>query len=185
MWILYTECYIFHTILSLVDQTSNILKLIFFFLCLKINYIDAIWKNYFLVLNGNVTKFKMYNYTTLLSTGNVSSFFVELLSLSIAFTQFCISLFTSLSRMCTGPYRLFSLDLSPRTQSHETVYGRIVSKTLVQFSRPVTVWRGTGGGGGTWKIRGRGQERVGAIWGQGVRAQIIKELFCSFPLLIF
>lgn len=130
MWILYTECYIFHTILSLVDQTSNILKLIFFFLCLKINYIDAIWKNYFLVLNGNVTKFKMYNYTTLLSTGNVSSFFVELLSLSIAFTQFCISLFTSLSRMCTGPYHLFSLDLSPRTQSHETVYGRIVSKNL-------------------------------------------------------
>ena len=53
----------FHTILSPVDQTSNILKLIFFFLCLKINYIDAIWKNYFLVLNGNVTKFKMYNYT--------------------------------------------------------------------------------------------------------------------------
>ena len=88
----------------------------------------------------------MYNYTTLLSTGNVSLFFIELLSLSIAFTQFCISLFTSLSRMCTGPYHLFSLDLSPRTQSHETVYGRIVSKTLVQFSRPVTVWRGTGGG---------------------------------------
>lgn len=130
MWILYTECYIFHTILSLVDQTSNILKLIFFLLCLKINYIDAIWKNYFLVLNESVTKFKMYNYTTLLSTSHVSLFFVELLSLSIAFTQFCISLFTSLSRMCTGPYHLFSLDLSPRTQSHETVYGRIVSKNL-------------------------------------------------------
>ena len=147
MWILYTECYIFHTILSLVHQTSNILKLIFFFLCLKINYIGAfsIWKNYFLVSNGNVTKFKMYNYTTLLSSGHVSLFFVEPLSLSIAFTQFCISLFTSLSRMCTGPYHLFSLDLSPRTQSHETVYGRIVSKTLVQFSRPVTVWKGTGG----------------------------------------
>ena len=72
----------------------------------------------------------MYNYTTLLSTSHVSLFFVELLSLSIAFTQFCISLFTSLSRMCTGPYHLFSLDLSPRTQSHETVYGRIVSKNL-------------------------------------------------------
>ena len=185
MWILYTECYIFHTILSLVHQTSNILKLIFFFLCLKINYIGAfsIWKNYFLVSNGNVTKFKMYNYTTLLSSGHVSLFFVEPLSLSIAFTQFCISLFTSLSRMCTGPYHLFSLDLSPRTQSHETVYGRIVSKTLVQFSRPVTVWRGTGGGGGN--LEDQGQERVGAIWGQGVRAQIIKELFCSFPLLIF
>ena len=155
MWILYTECYIFHTILSPVHQTSNILKLIFFFLCLKINYIDAIWKNYFLVLNGNVTKFKMYNYTTLLSTGNVSSFFVELLSLSIAFTQFCISLFTSLSRMCTGPYHLFSLDLSPRTQSHETVYGRIVSKNLSPVLKTSNSVEGDRRGGGTWKIRGR------------------------------
>ena len=129
----------------------------FFFLCLKINYIDAIWKNYFLVLNGNVTKFKMYNYTTLLSTGNVSSFFVELLSLSIAFTQFCISLFTSLSRMCTGPYHLFSLDLSPRTQSHETVYGRIVSKNLSPVLKTSNSVEGDRRGGGEPGRSGAGE----------------------------
>lgn len=129
----------------------------FFFLCLKINYIDAIWKNYFLVLNGNVTKFKMYNYTTLLSTGNVSSFFVELLSLSIAFTQFCISLFTSLSRMCTGPYHLFSLDLSPRTQIHETVYGRIVSKNLSPVLKTSNSVEGDRRGGGEPGRSGAGE----------------------------